>query len=253
MTAPAPPSMTSAPSPAPTREDPVNFRARADAYHSWLVPWVNTQFPAVLDWIRARATDVEGWANSVASAVSAAAASAAQAAISATAAGTIAGADRWVSGQVYAQGDAVWSPLSLLTYRKKKAGSSSGSTDPSADTVNWGVVGGGEVSLAGTQTLTNKTLTTPVITQNVQVISTSTTAVASRTYVLTASLTLTLPASPAPGNWVAFSNRSGTLTSVIARNGQNIMGLAENMTVDSLHAGLTLTFADATRGWVLAP
>ena len=253
MTAPAPPSMTSAPSPAPTREDPVNFRARSDAYHSWLVPWVNTQLPAVLDWIRARATDVEDWANSVASAVSAAAASAAQAATSATMAGTIAGADRWVSGAVYAQGDAVWSPLTLLTYRKKTAGSSSGSTDPSADTVNWAMVGGGEVSLAGTQTLTNKTLTTPVITQNVQVISTSTTAVASRTYVLTASLTLTLPASPAPGDWVAFSNRSGTLTSVIARNGSNIMGLAEDMTVDSLHAGLTLTFADATRGWVLAP
>jgi len=89
--------------------------------------------------------------------------------------------------------------------------------------------------------------------QTVNVISTGTTAVASRTYVFTASLTLTLPASPTAGDWVAFSNRSGTLTSVIARNGQNIMGLAENMTVDSLNAGMTLTFTDATRGWVLAP
>lgn len=89
--------------------------------------------------------------------------------------------------------------------------------------------------------------------QTVNVISTSTTAVASRSYVFTASLTLTLPASPTAGDWVAFSNRSGTLTSVIARNGQNIMGLAENMTIDSLNAGMTLTFADATRGWVLAP
>jgi hypothetical protein len=61
MTVPAPPSMTSAPSPAPTREDPVNFRPRADAYHSWLVPWVNTQLPAVLDWIRARANEVYSW------------------------------------------------------------------------------------------------------------------------------------------------------------------------------------------------
>jgi len=61
MTVPAPPSMTSAPSPAPTREDPVNFRPRADAYHSWLVPWVNTQFPAVLEWIRDRANEVYSW------------------------------------------------------------------------------------------------------------------------------------------------------------------------------------------------
>ena len=61
MTVPAPPSMTSAPSPAPTRADPVNFRPRADAYHSWLVPWVNTQFPAVLEWIRARANEVYAW------------------------------------------------------------------------------------------------------------------------------------------------------------------------------------------------
>ena len=61
MTVPLPPSMTSAPSPAPTRDDPVNFRVRADAYHSWLVPWVNVQFPAVLEWIRARANEVYTW------------------------------------------------------------------------------------------------------------------------------------------------------------------------------------------------
>jgi cytoskeletal protein RodZ len=53
--------MDSAPSPAPTRADPANFRVRADAYHTWLVPWVNTQFPAVLEWIRARANEVYAW------------------------------------------------------------------------------------------------------------------------------------------------------------------------------------------------
>jgi hypothetical protein len=102
----------------------------------------------------------------------------------------------------------------------------------------------------GQTTLTGLPLPQPVITQNVQVISTNTTAVASRTYVLTASLTLTLPASPSAGDWVAFSNRSGTLTSVIARYGQNIMGLAENMTVDNVNYFGTLVFADATRGWI---
>lgn len=101
-----------------------------------------------------------------------------------------------------------------------------------------------------TQTLTNKTLTSPVITQNIQVISTNTTAVRSRTYVFTATLTLDLPASPAAGDMVMFSNRSATATPVIGRNGQNIMSLAENMTVDNVNYFGTLVYADATRGWI---
>jgi hypothetical protein len=109
---------------------------------------------------------------------------------------------------------------------------------------------GDVVGTSDTQTLTNKTLTTPIITQNVQVIGTNTTAVASRTYVLTASLTLDLPASPAAGNWVTVQNSSGTLTAVIGRNSSNIMSLAENMTLDANFVSVTLVYADATRGWV---
>lgn len=109
-----------------------------------------------------------------------------------------------------------------------------------------------------TQTLTNKTLTsptitTPVVTQNVQVISGNTNAVASRTYVLTASLTLTLPSTPSAGDWVTVQNSSGTTTAVIARNGSNIMSLAEDLTIDKGDgASFTLVYADATRGWVIA-
>lgn len=83
------------------------------------------------------------------------------------------------------------------------------------------------------------------------VISTNTTAVSGAVYVLTASLTLTLPASPSAGEYVMFANRSSTTTATIARNGQNIMGLAEDMTIDGLHYCGELMFADATRGWVL--
>jgi len=109
----------------------------------------------------------------------------------------------------------------------------------------------------GTTTLTGLTipqavLAQPVITQNVQVIGTNTTAVASRVYVLTASLTLTLPVSPSAGDWVAIQNSSGTATAVIGRNSSNIMSLAEDMTIDNTTASLTLVYADATRGWVIS-
>ena len=91
----------------------------------------------------------------------------------------------------------------------------------------------------------------PTIRQNVSVISTNTAAVASNVYVITASLTLTLPSSPTAGDWVGFSNRSGVTTASIARNGNNIMSLAEDMTLDTTEARGVLVYADATRGWTL--
>lgn len=105
-------------------------------------------------------------------------------------------------------------------------------------------------SLSGTVSSLSNTVTTNQTTEIVSVISTNTTAVSGTRYVLTASLTLTLPASPTAGKWVAFSNRSGTTTPVIARNGSNIMGLAEDMTLDSTEASGVLIYTDATRGWV---
>ena len=102
------------------------------------------------------------------------------------------------------------------------------------------------VGTSDSQTLTNKTIR--LINA---VIAVNTTAAPSTVYVLTASLTLTLPASPNAGDWVAFTNRSATTTSTIARNGSNIMSLAEDMTLDNTAARGTLVYADATRGWVL--
>jgi hypothetical protein len=81
--------------------------------------------------------------------------------------------------------------------------------------------------------------------------STSFTAAVSTHYVLVGgATTVTLPASPAAGSVVWITVANGRTDTVIARNGQNINSLAENMTVDSAFAGLQLRFADATRGWV---
>lgn len=87
--------------------------------------------------------------------------------------------------------------------------------------------------------------------RTVVAVSGNTTATKSLTYVLLANATLTLPASPTAGDWVEVSNRSGLFTCTVARNGQPIMGLAEDMVIDRDVASFVLFYADATRGWVL--
>jgi hypothetical protein len=59
---------------------------------------------------------------------------------------------------------------------------------------------------------------------------------------------VTLPASPAAGDTVYISNGPYTNTT-IAKNGQFIMGLNENLILDVANIGVTLIFADSTRGW----
>ena len=177
MTVPAPPTLTPAPSPAPTRADPANFNVRADAYHSWLVPHVNTELPAVFAWMTARQNDVVGLvedaedqvalaANQVTLAsnqVTLAANQVTLAQAAAAASSASANASIWVSGQTYAIGVVRFSPINFLSYRRKTAGA--GTTDPSLDSTNWALVAGtGDVTLTGVETLENKTLTSPVIT-----------------------------------------------------------------------------------------
>jgi hypothetical protein len=73
---------------------------------------------------------------------------------------------------------------------------------------------------------------------------TTQTAVAGNHYVLTnvAATTVTLPASPASGDTVAITPDNSLTTNVIARNGQTIMKLSEDMTLDNSSATVTLRF-----------
>ena len=82
-------------------------------------------------------------------------------------------------------------------------------------------------------------------------ISSAATAVAGNLYVFTASATLTLPASPSNGDTVKISNRSNTETCTIARNSSKIMGLAEDMTIDTAFASFELIYTGSTQGWVI--
>ena len=104
-----------------------------------------------------------------------------------------------------------------------------------------------EVMSVGTGGLTTNPSTKPTV----GVISTSTTAAANSVYVLTANLTLTLPASPGIGDSIKISNRSGVTTCVIGANNKKIMGAAANLTLDTAAASFELIYSGTDQGWVI--
>jgi len=69
-------------------------------------------------------------------------------------------------------------------------------------------------------------------------------------HVTAATQTITLPASPSAGERVAISVGNFTDT-VVGRNSLNIMGLAEDFTIDVANMGLTFIYTDASNGWRL--
>lgn len=85
------------------------------------------------------------------------------------------------------------------------------------------------VTAGGTATLTNRTVY----------------------YVTSNSQTITLPASPGVGNEVVIINGGNYTSTVVARNGSNIMALGENITLDKAYAAMTFIYIDATRGWIV--
>ncbi|MFN4121269.1 hypothetical protein [Acidovorax sp.] len=84
------------------------------------------------------------------------------------------------------------------------------------------------------------------------VTGTSVTAVAGKRYRLqnAAATTVTLPASPSDGDVVGIASLNRRKDNVVARNGQNICGLAENMTIGNPYFPLVLEFRTGY-GWEL--
>jgi hypothetical protein len=161
-----PPAAPAAPGTAPSRSNRATFAGLADAAWAWLFTtfftWVGnftTWYGTANTELTALQADVTAKQVSAAAQVGLAAAQVTLATAQATAAASsalTAGAVIWVTGTVYAVGDARYSPLNLQTYRRRTNGG--GATDPSLDPANWTLAtasaGAGGTAIAGSVTLT---------------------------------------------------------------------------------------------------
>ena len=91
--------------------------------------------------------------------------------------------------------------------------------------------------------------TTPLTTSIVS--GTTQTAVQNYRYVLSnaATTTVTLPSSPSLGDTVYIVVANDLLTNIVARNGQKIMSLDQDMTINSSNAAFGLLYTNSTLGW----
>lgn len=227
----SPTSISALPTP-PSTSSPSDFDAKADAFLGAL-PTLRTQVNAISTVNYNNAVDAYNNATTASTQAIIAAVQATAASVSATDAANSSGAPKWVTGTTYAVGNAVWSPITQLIYRRIVAGA--GSTDPSNDATNWATISTGGGPVFNLVTTTTKT------------------ALAGNHYALTnvAATTITLPASPSAGAivWVTVAN--GLYTNVINGNGSDIMNIAENMTLDKINANVQLRYINATVGWCL--
>lgn len=97
----------------------------------------------------------------------------------------------------------------------------------------------------------NVVIEIPEAKHDVSIISSDTTAVTNTLYVFTANLNLTLPALPISGDSIKISNRSAVATCQLLRNGNNILGGTDDLTLDTPSASFELIYTDAANGWVI--
>jgi len=103
---------------------------------------------------------------------------------------------------------------------------------------------GRQVSSFGTDSVTNRTLTTSVGVNAGERIFANATA---------GGFTLTLPGSPVDGDTIQIIDVAGIFATnnvILARNGSKIQNLAEDLTLNLNNAAVTMIYSGATFGWV---
>lgn len=210
------PTISPLPSPPSRSTDPTNFATEADAFVAALPEFVSDA--------NAQASYLDGVAAAVDADAAAAAASAADALVSetnaaASAAGAASAADvgAWVSGTTYAIGDCVFSLVDFQTYRRITNGG--GTTDPSADAVNWVAItgaGGGNIIKAlasgdlfdGAKVVLNSDGTVSAVSSTITQLATPTIAASYGAFSATTPLGLSAAINP-KNNMIAFLYSTG--------------------------------------------
>jgi hypothetical protein len=135
-------AITPLPTP-PSREDPANFATRADAFMAAL-PDFATETNAVAVEVDNDRIAAAASASTATTQAGLASAQRSLAETAANAASATANVTQWVSGTTYTAGANVWSPINYQTYRRISTGA--GTTDPSADAVNWQAITSGLIA-----------------------------------------------------------------------------------------------------------
>ena len=224
----APPEAAAIPSRRHDTQDA--FDVKTDAYLVWTATF-RTWLTGLVAWLVTFLAELGDAMTGVENNKNAAQAAAAAAETSAQNAAVIGGATKWAAGN-YAQGAAVWSPVSLLTYRRATPGVTASATDPANDPAGW--------KLSGSQySLPQQTLATAGPHQ----------LIVGMHYILTHPLAECLmPLNAAPQELLRITNKSGAITPILRRNGGLFDGVADDMVLDTVNADWIWT-QSAARGW----
>lgn len=115
---------------------------------------------------------------------------------------------------------------------------------------------GDTVTLGSGATLGSVFDPSQTVTWSSTIITTNTTLASGNGYFVdttSGAITVTLPASPSVGDYLQIKDYAGTFATnnlTIARNGENIQGVANDSLVQTNRAALKLVYADATKGWL---